>query len=499
MPLSGRHNRVPWASAVAAFALCISAPALALGGETIGAVPSRVVVIPLSGLIDRGLEDSVIRRIDEADALNPALLVFEIDTFGGLAGPAIEITDLLGAVEEPKSVAFVPRKAISAGAMIAMGAREIVLTPNSSIGDCAPVLPTPEGSKILGEKEQSPVRSMFRKYAQRNGYPIPIVEAMVTPELEVVQVRYKDGTVKYMLGSEYEDLAEAEKEKVEGKRIVVREGEILTLTAREAEEYGIARFVVGDIRELLEKYDLAGAEVVTLDVNWSEAMVRWLNQPLVASILLLAGLLGLYMEFKLPGFGLPGGVAIVCFAILFFSKYLTGLAVYWEILIFLLGLILLGIEIFVIPGFGITGFAGIVLMLTGLLLAYVPSNITPAPIDIDFIVRTGAWFVTTLIAAFGLGAILAKVLPHTPVVGRFFLGAPQPQSVPHAAGAGQTEGREDLVGKVGKSITMLRPAGRAVIGAQYYDVTTEGDLVAKDEVIEVVTVRGNNIIVRKAK
>ncbi|MHC4713724.1 MAG: NfeD family protein [Planctomycetota bacterium] len=499
MPLSGRHKRVPWAPLAAAFALCIAAFALAQEGETARAESPTVVVIPLSGLIDKGLEDSVIRRLGEARPLNPALMVFEIDTFGGLAGPAIEITDLLGGIEEPKAVAFVPRKAISAGAMIAMGAREIVLTPASSIGDCAPVLPTPEGSKILGEKEQSPVRSMFRKYAQRNGYPVAIVEAMVTPELEVVQVKYKDGTVKYMLASEYEDLPEEEKEKVDRKRVVVREGEILTLTAEEAEEYGIARFVVADISELLEKYDLADAKVVTLEVNWSEAMVRWVNQPLVASILLLAGLLGLYMEFKLPGVGLPGGVAVVCFAILFFSKYLTGLAVYWEILIFILGLILLGIEIFVIPGFGITGFAGIVLMLTGLLLAYVPSDITPAPIDLDFIVRSGAWFVTTLIVAFGLGAFLAKVLPHTPVVGRFFLGAPQPQSVPHAAAAGQTEGREDLVGKVGRSITMLRPAGRAVIGAQYYDVTTEGDLIGKDEVIEVVTVRGNNIIVRKAK
>lgn len=497
-----RTPRVNRLTSACGAALLIMALVLALRGAAEQGAPAEsarqtVVVIPLKGLIDKGLYDSMVRRLEESKAFDPVLLVFEIDTYGGLVDAAIEITDEIGGIEEPKTVAFVPTKAFSAGAMVAMGAREIVLTPSSSIGDAAPVIQGPEGPQIIGEKTQSPVRSMFRKYAQRNGYPEALVEAMVTLELEVVEVTYKDGSVKYMLAGAFEDLADAEKANVEKSRTVVREGEILTLTATEAHGYGIARFVVRDIDEMLEKYSLSGAEVVTLQVNWSEAIVRWLNDPRIASVILLLGILGIYMEFKVPGFGLPGIVGIICFATFFFSKHLSGMASYWEILLFAVGLVLLGIEIFVIPGFGIAGFLGITFIILSLVLALVPANITPAPLDMDFLARAGAYFIMTLVAALILGVLLAKVLPMTPVVGEFYLGEPAPETIAHAEGAGLTSGRKDLLGKVGHAETPLRPAGHAKIDGEYYDVTTQGDMVASGEQIEVIRVSGNNIIVKR--
>jgi len=211
------------------------------------------------------------------------------------------------------------------------------------------------------------------------------------------------------------------------------------------------------------------------------------------------GLLGLYMEFKVPGFGLPGIVGISCFAVFFFSKHLSGMAAYWEILLFIVGLGLLAVEIFVIPGFGIAGFAGIILIVTGLLLALVPAGITGAQVDVDFLVKSGLYFVATLVLAFIIAAGLAKVLPRTPVVGRFFLGEPQAESVPHHAGAGITEGRETLVGKRGKAFTPLRPAGRAIIDGEYYDVTSRGEMVPSGSEIEVIRIRGNNIVVREVE
>ena len=483
-------------------ALLIMALTLALPGAAGQDAPPEsaretVVVIPLKGLIDKGLYDSMVRRLDESKAFDPVLLVFEIDTYGGLVDAAIEITDEIGGIDEPKTVAFVPTKAFSAGAMIAMGAREIVLTPSSSIGDAAPVIQSAEGPQIIGEKTQSPVRSMFRKYAQRNGYPEALVESMVTLELEVVEVTYSDGTAKYMLAGEFEDLPEDEKANVIRSRTVVREGEILTLTASEAHEYGIARFVVRDIDEMLEEYGLSGAEVVTLHVNWSEAIARWLNDPRIASIILLLGILGVYMEFKVPGFGLPGIVGIICFATFFFSKHLSGMAANWEILLFVIGLVLLILEVFVIPGFGIAGVLGMSLVVLSVALALVPANITPAPLDMDFLARTGAYLIVTLVVAFALGALLAKVLPHTPVVGKFYLGEPAPEMIAHAEAAGITSGKKDLVGKGGLAETQLRPAGRAKIDGEYYDVSTQGDMVASGERIEVVSVRGNNIIVKR--
>jgi len=458
-----------------------------------------VVVVPLEGFIDQGLLHSIQRRMKEAELLLPELVVFRIDTYGGLVDAAIEITDEIGGVEIARTVAFVPLKAFSAGAMISMGARDIVLTPASSIGDAAPVITTPEGPEMLGEKFQSPVRNLFRKYAQRNGYPAAIVEAMVTPEIEVLELTYEDGTKEYVRGADFERMDEAAKERVTAKRVIAREGELLTLTAQEAREYGIARYVVDDLSGLLASYELEGAEVVTIETNWSESLVRFLNNPIVSQVILLLGILGFYMEFKVPGFGLPGAVGIVCFAIFFFSKHLVGLAQYWEILLFVVGLILLAVELFVIPGFGVTGLAGIAFLVAGLVLSLIPSRITPAPLDMSFLVRTAAYFAVVIVAAFLLGAFLAWLLPDVPVVGRFFLGTPELESVAHKEGAGLTSGRGDLVGKVGRAHTPLRPAGRAVIGGEFYDVTTQGDMIDADTMIEVLEIRGNNIIVRRSR
>jgi membrane-bound serine protease (ClpP class) len=455
-----------------------------------------VVFIPLDKEVDEGLLDSVKRRVFEAEALDPSLIVFKIDTYGGLATAAMEITDAIGAVEEPKTVAYVPLKAYSAGAMISMGAREIVLGPLASIGDAAPVIFTNEGPKELGEKHQSPGRNLFRKFAQRNGYPQSLVEAMVSAELEVVEVTYKDGTLKYLLRGEFDDLTDAEKADIEHERTVVREGELLTLTAEEALEYGIARFIAKDSRELLADYGLSDAKVVTLEISWSEKLVRTLNNQAVSGIILLVGLMGLYMEFKVPGFGLPGTVGVICLAIFFWSKHLSGMAASWEIIIFVLGVILLAVEIFVIPGFGVTGLAGALLIVLGLAFTYVPRGITFAPMDMDYLVRTGGYFIATLAAVFVAAIGLTWLLPKVPIVGRFYLGEPEAETVGHRAGAGVTEGKEGLVGRAGIAMTMLRPAGRARIGDDYFDVTTEGGIIERGDAVEVIAIRSNSIIVR---
>jgi len=457
-----------------------------------------VVVIPVEGFIDGGLFDSVKRRTGEAEAESPSLIIYRIDTYGGAVEFAMEITDFIGAIDKWETVAYVPKKAYSAGAMIAMAAREIALSPTASIGDAAPVMESPEGPEMLGEKIQSPVRNIFRKYAERNGYPIALAEAMVSPDAEVYEATFDDGTKKYMSSTEYDGLTEQQKGKITQKRTIVPKGRILTMTAKEAKDYGFARFIVKDLGELLDKHDLAGAEIVNEEVNWSEGLVRFLNYPVVAGIILLVGLIALWTEFKVPGFGLPGTVAIICFALFFFSKYLSGMAQYWEIFVFLLGAILLGIEVFLIPGFGLTGTLGIGLMLLGLALVLLPRHITTAPMDLSLIFWTGVYtsgaFAGAVVAAFAL----AKVLPKLPVVGLFYLGAPRPETIAHREGAGITEGR-NLVGKRGTAVTMLRPAGRAAIGKDIFDVTTEGDLVAKDSTVEVIAQKGNNIIVREVK
>jgi len=463
-----------------------------------GGAGLRVVVIPVEGMIDGGLFDSITRRVDEAKAIGATIIVFRIDTYGGLLDAALEITDAIGEIESPKTVAYVPRKAYSAGAMIAMACREIVLSPTASIGDAAPVVPTAEGSKILGEKEQSPTRNIFRKYAERNGYPVPLAEAMVTPEIEVWEVTFEGGRKQYLSSTDIDGLPEAEKAKITAKRIVDQKDRLLTMTAGEAVEFGFAKHVVKNFDELLAAYGMPAATVVTLETNWSETLVRFLNHPAISGIILLIGIIGLYTEFKAPGLGLPGAVAVVCFGLFFFSKHLSGMAEYWEILVFLIGLVLLGIEIFLIPGFGIIGFIGAGMMLAGIALMLMPGKITTAPMDIAFMMWTAVYSVGALIGAFVFGVLLAKFLPKTPVLSAVYLGAPDTGSVPHKEGAGVTGGR-NLVGATGTAITMLRPAGKAEIGGDILDVTTQGDLVPKGAKIEVIAEKSNNIIVKEIK
>jgi len=457
-----------------------------------------VVVIPVEGFIDGGLYDSIRRRIKEAGDFKPSLIVFQIDTYGGLLNFAMEITDTIGAVDTPRTVAYIPVKAYSAGAMIAMGAREMAVGPLASVGDAAPIMDTPEGPQMLGEKEQSPTRGMFHKYAERNGYPVALAESMVTKEIVVYEVKFDDGAVKYLSAEELDALTAAQREHVAQKSVVKKEGQLLTMSAEDAKKYGFARFIVKDFDELLTDYSLKGAKVVTLSTAWSEELVRFLNYPAVSSILLLVGLIALYMEFKAPGFGLPATAAIVCFGILIFSRYLSGMAQYWEILIFVAGVVLLIVEIAFIPGFGFIGFAGLGLMVAGLVLMAIPPNITRAPIDARYLAVSTTYLVGTLIAAIALMVVLTKLLPKTPVISALYLGAPEPSSIAHAEGAMATAGK-NLVGRQGIAYSALRPAGKAIIDDRLVDVTTRGDHIAEGARVEVVAQKGNAIIVRAVK
>jgi membrane-bound serine protease (ClpP class) len=479
-------------------------PAVQLPAQPPTAQPPRpageqvVAVIPVEGFIDGGLFDSIKRRIAEAQAYKPSLIVFQIDTYGGLVQFAMEITDVIGAVDTPRTVAYVPVKAYSAGAMIAMGAREMAVGPLASVGDAAPIAETPEGPKMLEEKFQSPVRGIFHKYAERNGYPVALAESMVTKEIIVYEVKFDDGSVKYLSAEELDALTAAQREHIAQKSVVKKEGELLTMSAEDAKKYGFARFVVKDFDELLTDYSLKEAKVVTLPVAWSESLVRFLNYPAVSSVLLLVGIIALYMEFKAPGFGLPATAAIICFGILIFSRYLSGMAQYWEILIFAAGVILLIVEIAFIPGFGFIGFLGLGLIVTGLVLMVIPPHMTRTPADAGYLALSTAYLAGTLIAAIVLMVVLTKLLPRTPVIGAIYLGAPEPSSIAHAGGAMATAGK-NLVGKIGVAHTALRPAGRAIIDDNLVDVTTRGDLIPEGARVEVIAQKGNAIIVKAVK
>ncbi|MCG8636985.1 MAG: serine protease, partial [Desulfobacterales bacterium] len=337
-----------------------------LAGKAETAEP-KVYILPVTGTVEPGLAAYVKRSLKEIEKETDAIVVFKLDTFGGRVDSAFEIVESISTIPSERSVAFVEKRAISAGALIALSSGTLIMKEATLIGDCAPIIQTSEGQKEAGEKTQTVLRAQFRTLAKRNNYPEVLAEAMVTKSMEVYRVTL-DGHTRYMDKTEYDDLTEEEKNRVSRKKTIVVDGELLTMDDREAMELGFSKQSVKDLDQALAFLGYDGYERVEITESWSEGLVRTL-QPFLP-ILMLLGIGAVYTEIKAPGFGIPGIVGIICLGLVFFNQYLVGLADYTELLIFMIGFLLLGVEVFVLPGFGIAGITALVVIAAGLVLSF---------------------------------------------------------------------------------------------------------------------------------
>ena len=490
--------------------LCISAEEQA--GLPTPKGPVKAAVIVCRGMIDDGLFKSIKRRTQIALDEGADYLIYEIETYGGWvdSGDNISKYFILEIADRAHTVAYVNTEAISAGAMIAVSCGDIIMRKNTTIGDCAPITP---GGKLEGverEKAESFVRATFERAAEANKYPRILLKAMVSIGTEVYRVKNIE-TGQYEFYETEQLPKDANKFDLEGKELVVKSDELLTLTASKAAEYGIARAVVDDVNGALEFFaqrdgvEFAGAPVV-LETNWSEDMVRWLNSPVVMGLLLMVGLLGLYVEFNTPGLGLAGLVAVICFTILIGSKYLIGLANWVEVVLFVVGILLLLIELFLIPGFGVIGFSGILCILIGLfgMLIKNPPDQLPWP-ETDF---DWQWFNSGVLSiALGfvgfvvLAVLLAKYIPRMAFMSGLILApamAKQGTEVEVSMTAPPEGGQMKLtVGQTGEAISRLRPAGKAIFSDAVVDVVAEGEFIDKGMKIKIIEIHGNRVVVRE--
>ncbi|MEJ2661234.1 MAG: NfeD family protein, partial [Desulfobacteraceae bacterium] len=351
-----------------------------------------------------------------------------------------------------------------------------------------------EGPKMMGEKFQSPLRAKFRTLAKRNGYPPALAEAMVTADMEIYRVKI-DGRVAYMDAQEYEDLDKQRKALITEKKTVVAKGELLTMDDSEAHELGFSSMSVDSIEHMLAQMEVTGYTLTRIDESWSENLVTIIGG--ISPILMLIGLGALYLEIKSPGFGVPGIVGILCLALVIFNQYLVGLAGYTEMLILIIGIILLGFEMFVIPGFGIAGIAGILCIMVGLLLGFQDFVIPDPqlPWEKDLLVDNLLKVMSSVVGAFLLALfVLRYVFPR---ISKTIHG-------PYLA-ATLADARLDLpsaeiniqAGLTGIAVTLLRPSGKAKIDGEVYDVVTQGDFVPKGTRIRVLKIRGTKIIVAR--
>ena len=453
-----------------------------------------VYVISISGEVDPGMAAFIDRACEQVADDPDALMVVKIDTFGGRVDSALEIVDSFLKIPENKSIAFVEKKAISAGALISLACGDLVMMPATTIGDCAPITYSQEGVEMLGEKFQSPIRAKFRALAKRNGYPEKLTEAMVSLDKEVFAV-VMDGNRVFMDASDYADLTDAQKKKITSKKTVVEKGKLLTMEAEEAVDLGFSKFTADSVEDMLRQMEIENYTLIPIEESWSEGMVRLIGR--IAPILMMIGLAGLYLEMKAPGFGLPGIVGITCLAIVFLSQYAAGLADYTELLIVVFGLVLMGFEVFVLPGFGIAGFAGIACIAVGMVLTLQDFVIPDPqiPWEADLLVHN----VTVVILAY-IGAFLAALVFLRYVLPRFSIGRQGPflSTDLKEAHADSSETPKIQAGDRGVALSYLRPSGKALIHDDLFDVVTEWEFMEKDTPLVVTAVKGNRIIVNRA-
>ena len=471
---------------------CDAGSAAGQGGKMTG---SDVYIIGVSGDVEPVMAAFLKRAVETIPDKPGSVIILELDTFGGRVDAALNMVDTMTGVTEARTIAFVRKKAISAGALIALSCNDLVMQPNTTIGDCAPISFTQEGAKMLGEKFQSPLRAKFRTLARRNNYPPTLAESMVTARMEVFALEYEDRTV-YMNASDYEDLSETEKKKIISRKTVVAEGELLTMDDTEARQLGFSRVTAASIDELLEKLNITAATRQKVQPTWSETLGRFISA--ISPLLMIIGMASLYAEFKAPGFGFAGILGLFCLGLVFLNQYIVGLADYTEMILIVLGVILIGFEIFVIPGFGIAGISGMVLIGTGMILSFqdfvVPDPDMPWQSDILFANITSV-LASFLVAFFVSMAFVRYMLPRLGGV----VSGPYLQATLAESRADSLEAATVRIGDVGEAATGLRPSGKVRIGDVNIDVVSEGDLIEKGAKVRIIAIKGNRVIVRRAE
>jgi membrane-bound ClpP family serine protease len=348
------------------------------------------------------------------------------------------------------------------------------------------------------------VRDSLKQLAQEQGYPPLVFQGLLDPDLEIYRVRSQKGTTerRFVTKEELDADRQGGEQKWVNEGQVKAAGQLLELTAAKAKDYGIARHVLDNPRELKELYAHYGVEpekVRHAGPDWVDALANFLGDPVVAMFLVIIGVTCLILELKMPGVGVPGVIAALCFVLFFWSQsQMNGQVTLLAVLLFLLGLVLIGIEVFIIPGFGVTGISGLLLVLAGLGLATVDHMPQTSEEWVNF-GGTLTTFGIGLIVAAAAAVAAARYLPHIPYANRLVLSPPGEKDGVEDATAAAAAGDSlvSLLGAVGTAATVLRPAGMARFGDAYVDVVTEGGYVPAGARVQVVEIEGNRVVVKE--
>ena len=417
---------------------------------------AEVVRVPIDGTVDLGQSAFITRVLEEHK--NAAAIVLDINTLGGRVDAAIQIRDAL-LNSKIKTVAFVHPRAISAGALIALACDVIVIGKGGSIGAATPIQLGEDGAKPVEEKMVSYFRTEMRTTAEANQRRGDIAEAMVDASVSIPGI--------------------------------VQAGKLLTLDTAGALKWKIADFQAEDLAEVTQKLGLDTPKIVEASENWAEDVVRFLTDPVVSGLLMSLGTLGILIELYTPGLGLPGALGVLCLLSFFGGHLLVNLAGLEELILFVAGLTLLAVELFLIPGFGVTGIAG-------LLCVFVALVMTLIGLPLDVTLSTGAWMEPmsrvslALMLTLALMLVAIRFLPRTRAGRKLVLES----ATTRAGGFTSSPDQTSRLHQHGIAESDLRPAGVARFGDDRVDVVTDGSYVAAGTRIRVIEVAGMRVVVR---
>jgi len=412
-------------------------------------------IMPAAGrLIKKGIDEAIRQKAD--------VIVFEINTYGGRLDIADSIRSKI--LYTPiKTVAFINNNAASAGALISLACDSIYMVPGASIGAATAV----EGmsGEAAPDKYQSYMRGMMRSTAETKGRDPRIAEAMVDEQIEIPGIN--------------------------------QAGKVLTLTAQEAVRLDMADGIVNDLDEVLKKIDVRKYTLTSHQQNSVDAAINFLLNPLVNSILILLIIGGIYFELKTPGIGLPILVSLTAAILYFAPLIIDGTAQVWEILLFLAGIVLLLLEIFVIPGFGVAGIAGIICIIAGLTFSLVSFSGTDFEFNSiagDLLVR--AFFRVMLIISISLVVLFffGGSILNMPGFNKVILKDAQDNEKGYTI---KNEALYRLIGAEGVVFNQLRPSGKVLIDNELYEAISQSSFLDKDEKIKVIGVDGYSLRVKK--
>jgi membrane-bound serine protease (ClpP class) len=468
---------------------------------------TRVLVVPLEGMIGVPSVAMIQRALREADSRGIARVVLAIDTPGGELLATKEIQAVLANIRrrEIHTVAWVKGKAWSAGAYIALACSEIFMASSASIGAITPVLASPVGAQDIPDSDTrskaiSAVRADVSGLVRTRKLPDwagTVAEAMVDPRMTVHEITYEDeGRHQKLTVVEEAGLQELERKgfKIVDRREFTRRP--LTLDAQEAERLGFSSGTFDSFEELVRsEWNLPPEAIGRLEETWSESTVAWLDG--MKPVLMVLGFILLLVELK-TGMLIAGVLGAALLGLAFFSSYLVGLASWGDILLFVAGLGLVSVEVFVAPGTLVFGMVGLLCVIFGLILSQqdfvVPANEVQRDILLGNLLNLLYLIVLTVIGAIAVW----KLLPRVPILRHAMHAPPGGPATGASTQWGASRGRGSdpaLVGRVGSAATDLRPAGIMEIGTDRWDVVTEGGFVPQGTRVRVVRVNGNRIVV----